>query len=285
MDNQQLSYIIKGGYMNNLIEFEQWLPLTENIIPNIKPFYMISSFGRVYSTQSNKMIKAFKYPDTGYYHIGVRMQDNTSKHFSVHRLVMMVFRPIDNPEDFEVNHKDGDKSKNYLYNLEWCIRYDNIQHAWVTGLYHQGEDHHNASLTNEQVHIICQGLEKNLSYNEIANLADIEFTSAISSCISDIKAGRRWKIISSQYTFTSERSYQLFSNEQIHYICKCLEENIDTNSILDRLKYTVKSIGEDELIKRKRCIQAIRRRSKFKDISLQYNFNNIKSSTTIETAI
>lgn len=271
--------------MNNLIEFEQWLPLTENIIPNIRPFYMVSNFGRVYSTYSNKIIKEFEYPNTGYYHIGLRMQDNTSKHFTIHRLVMMVFHPIDNPEEFEANHKDGYKSNNYDYTLEWCTRYDNIQHAWVNDLYHQGEDHHNAILTNEQVHIICQGLEKNLPYNEISNLAGIEFTSTISTCISDIKAGRRWKIISSQYTFTDELSYQLFSNEQIHYICKCFEENIDTNSILNKLEYTIESTGKDELIKRKRCIQAIRRRCKFKDISSQYNFNNIKSSTTIETAI
>ena len=271
--------------MNNLIEFEQWLPLTENIIPNIRPFYMISNFGRVYSTWSNKMIQQFEYPNTGYYHAGFRMQDNTSKHFTIHRLVMLAFKPIDNPEDFEVNHKDGYKSNNYLYNLEWTIRYDNIQHAWNTGLYHQGEDHHNAILTNEQVHIICKGLEKNLPYNEISNLAGIEFTSTISSCISDIKAGRRWKIISSQYIFTDERSYQLFTNEQVHYICKCFVENLDTNTILDKLGYSINSVESDELIKRKRCIQAIRRRSKFKDISSQYKFNNIKSSTTIETAI
>jgi len=50
----------------------------------------------------------------------------------VHRLVAILFYgKIDN---MEVNHIDGDKSNNKLYNLEWISHTDNLNHAFKTGL-------------------------------------------------------------------------------------------------------------------------------------------------------
>lgn len=47
----------------------------------------------------------------------------------VHRLVLSAFRPIENSQDFDVNHLDGDKSNNRPENLEWCTHQENIAYG------------------------------------------------------------------------------------------------------------------------------------------------------------
>jgi hypothetical protein len=59
--------------------------------------------------------------------------DNKRKTYSVHRLVMIAFKP--NPLNLpQINHKDGNKRNNNVDNLEWCNQEHNQQHAYVTGL-------------------------------------------------------------------------------------------------------------------------------------------------------
>ena len=50
------------------------------------------------------------------------------KNFLVHRLVAKAFIPNPNSYD-EVNHIDGDKSNNCMWNLEWLSRKNNVSHA------------------------------------------------------------------------------------------------------------------------------------------------------------
>ena len=84
---------------------------------------------------------------------------NGGKVLPVHRLVAEAFIP--NPECKEqVNHIDGDKSNNCVYNLEWCTNLENIRHSIDIGI----RDSH-ASPYN----MIC--VETNQKYDSMLKLS------------------------------------------------------------------------------------------------------------------
>lgn len=69
----------------------------------------------------------------GYYQVHLVRDDGGMIYISVHRLVALAF--IENPNNlFQVNHIDGDKSKNNKNNLQWITPKNNIRHAWDSGL-------------------------------------------------------------------------------------------------------------------------------------------------------
>lgn len=74
----------------------------------------------------------------------------------IHRLVLSTFRPLDNMDALEVNHKDGDKTNNNLDNLEWVTHRENQQHSYDTGLHVKGENHPQAKLADKEVMYIRQ---------------------------------------------------------------------------------------------------------------------------------
>lgn len=55
------------------------------------------------------------------------------------------------PAEHQVNHRDGDKTRNIPANLEYLTALGNSQHASRTGLLRTGERHQNSKLTVEQV--------------------------------------------------------------------------------------------------------------------------------------
>lgn len=54
---------------------------------------------------------------------------------NVHRMLAITFLECPgHPDDYQVNHIDGDKLNNDLSNLEWCTVQENVIHAYKTGL-------------------------------------------------------------------------------------------------------------------------------------------------------
>lgn len=100
-------------------------------------YYRVSNYGEVYSEKSGRLLKQTPNTD-GYLKTSLIMEDSTRKSFFVHRLVAILF--IHNPENnVEVNHKDGNKTNNKYFNLEWCTHSENLQHAWDNKLMKHSE--------------------------------------------------------------------------------------------------------------------------------------------------
>ncbi len=62
-------------------------------------------------------------------------KDGQNRDFLVARLVALTFHGTP-PENFTVNHKDGNRLNNRADNLEWLSLGDNIRHGFESGLYH-----------------------------------------------------------------------------------------------------------------------------------------------------
>ena len=92
------------------------------------PDYEVSNLGRVRKKSSRKILAQSFNRSGGY----LRVYMDGQKYY-VHRIVLSSFSNILG-ENLEVNHIDGDKENNCLWNLEWCTRQENMSHAVKTGL-------------------------------------------------------------------------------------------------------------------------------------------------------
>ena len=96
---------------------EYWVPIIgyEN--------YDISNLGRVRTGKTKQILK----PDNINYYLYVRLNGHK---VSIHRLMLKTFQPIDNADEMQVNHIDGNKHNNQLDNLEWCTSNENMLHCF-----------------------------------------------------------------------------------------------------------------------------------------------------------
>lgn len=89
------------------------------------PMYSISTFGRVKSLYTNKILKPIN--NRGYRFVTL-MKDNKRYNCAIHRLVAKAF--IANPNRYPViNHKDENKANNIITNLEWCDAKYNVNYG------------------------------------------------------------------------------------------------------------------------------------------------------------
>lgn len=89
--------------------------------------YKISEDGKVWSCINNKFLKLSK-GSHGYLMVSLCYEDTVCSYL-VHRLVAQAY--VANPENKRtVNHIDGNKSNNYVDNLEWATYTENVRHAF-----------------------------------------------------------------------------------------------------------------------------------------------------------
>lgn len=205
---------------------EIWTKITEDNIENIKPYYIVSNFGRIYNIYSEKYLTG-TIGTGGYRYCVIRLQNNCKITKKFHRIVLQAFCPNIYKENYVVNHIDGNKLNNCVWNLEWCTVQENNIHAKETGLILSGTNHPRASVTEEQVNEICKLLEQGIHTAEIYKITGIS-----SHIIESIKNKRTWTNISKFYNIDNTKILQSLSTEIVCEICKQLEQHIPDKIIM-----------------------------------------------------
>lgn len=174
--------------------------MTEIKIKNIKfnQKYMIDELGNIWSPYNGGKFLSPSPTKKGYVRIVLQTSEGR-KTFQLHRLVLETFNPIENCENLEVNHIDGDKNNNSLSNLEWCSGSFNVRHSIETGLKipAKGTQIATNKLTEKEVLEICELLKNsNLSLSEIGKQYGVS-----KHCVFDIKRKKSWQWLTVNYTF------------------------------------------------------------------------------------
>lgn len=110
--------------------------------------YYVRDDGTIYSARTNKVLSPQLDKD-GYQKVQMMSTDGKRHRYSVHRLILENFNPVEGMENLQVNHIDGNKENNKLENLEWTTCKENIQHAIDNNL--RAKINGAAKLTIEQV--------------------------------------------------------------------------------------------------------------------------------------
>ena len=142
---------------------ETWAKLIYPNIPDDLNRFEISTYGRLRNNQTQHIYK-LDILSSGYCSVRVTLGSRSKKvHILIHKAVAYTF--LTNKDGLpEVNHKDGNKTNNYVNNLEWCTSHDNQHHKYDTGLFDmdkiKGENNGASKLTWDDVKYIRQNYIK-----------------------------------------------------------------------------------------------------------------------------
>lgn len=100
-------------------------------VVGFEEYYAVSSFGRVFSKRTKIYLRSGSDSLNGYQQLILSVK-GVHKNKYIHILEAEAFLGPGNGRD--VNHIDGVKSNNHLWNLEWTTRSENILHAFRMGL-------------------------------------------------------------------------------------------------------------------------------------------------------
>lgn len=89
------------------------------------PTWEFSNHGHVRNSKTKKYYGKGQKASNGYYSIAM----TNDLRVKVHRGVMMSFSPIEKPENFVVDHIDGNRGNNNLSNLRWVFQKENARYS------------------------------------------------------------------------------------------------------------------------------------------------------------
>lgn len=182
---------------------DDFVLIPDSVVPGILPIYYASpKSGLIYNSKTRSFL-----PNNIFYnkdkYITIRVLTCYGpKCVQPHRIILTMFNYIPGCENLDVNHKDGIKYHNWLSNLEWLNRSENIQHALSTGLFNIGETRKNTILTNQEVEQICKYISEGKNNAEIIELMpETAKKCAIKNTLQNIRNGHCWTHISKKYKF------------------------------------------------------------------------------------
>lgn len=258
---------------------ELWFPLTDAEVPGIIPGrYMVSSFGYVYDKERNFFYPSRNVTKENYVFSDIRLVDGTKIHISNHILVRRKFSPFRPADSTEIDHVNGHKYQNWVWNLEYVTHKENLDRAVKTGLYPVGENQQNAIYTNDQIREICKLIQAGYTPDDIVKMLQPQMPGLRRYIVNDIKAGRQWASVSKEFDFSNMYQKQVsrpFTEDQVRLMCSGIEKFGYTKSpreIAYAIGIDMNSLSEFEQNRYINCISRLRRKLIFKDICAEYNF-------------
>lgn len=144
-------------------------------IEGLNKKYLIDENGNIFDIKENKYRKPSVTKD-GYLKVSFYIYGKYKRKL-VHRLVLMTFNPVENMENLQVNHIDGNKKNNNISNLEWCTLEENMKHAWKNNLCKNstpsGNMSHHKKIDEDTAKKIREDLKNGISYSKIAKKYNI----------------------------------------------------------------------------------------------------------------
>ena len=164
-------------YFDQLVENFTWKPS-----PNYSN-YLISEYGHVWSTISNKLLK-IQYDKDGYPRVNLR-KNYKNKTIHIHTLVLETFISK-KPKNMVARHYPDFKiTNNHYTNLKWGTLEEN-----ATDRVEHGHHHWNNCLTENQVfEIVNLVIDTNLTYQQIGEKFNVSQTY-----VSNIVNGNMWQL-------------------------------------------------------------------------------------------
>lgn len=135
-----------------------------DLYPDIKDCYVIDDTGKIRNINTGNYMKINKNCN-GYMRVSLMKKGGGTTSIQYHRLLMMLFKPVEGMEKLQINHIDGNKENNTLNNLQWVTPQENIHHAIKTGLtnfsYLQGEKTNFSHYTEKDAKLVIDLLKSN----------------------------------------------------------------------------------------------------------------------------
>lgn len=266
-----LSKYYEPNYLINKVQPEIWSCIPEYL--GVSPIYRISNYGNIISIDGSN-IRTYINND-GYVVAFLLSIDNQYHNYKIHRLVLSTFCPVQNMESLEVNHRNGIRHLNYIGNLEWCTRTENIQHSFIFGSNSNKGELNGRSIFNEDIVIkICELISKGYNNLQIVKELGLDENRATLHRISNIRNKITWTEISCNYDFPKPIEYShagegskiaKITVDEVNAICKYLEQGKSVNRIIQLLNW-------DNTKTNKNRIRSIKYKLAWVSISKNYSF-------------
>ena len=163
-------------------------------IEGYKELYQISNTGKVRSFKNkNIIILKQRKNSRGYWYVNLCI-DGKYKSITVHRLVALHF--FDKSDRNEtVNHIDGNKDNNCIFNLEWITRKENWEHAKRNNLLAMGEKNGKSKLKEKDVLEIRNLYKKSKKSKKSTHRSLAKRYNVSKTCIGLILQRKRWSFL------------------------------------------------------------------------------------------
>lgn len=256
-----------------------------SIFPEIRDYYWISNYGRVYNANTGYLTLPRLDEKSGFLMYSLK-RTSDAKDLGLHKdysiaaqnLVCPLFNGPKPGPGYLVLHLDSIKTNNYYKNLVWGRRDEIIQDN-NNDNYWNGNVYVNAKRSEDQIRKICEMLQAGITNpTEISlKVFGTDPDPSIYSLIRHIKDRTVWTSVSKDYNFDGLGHRNFTPDYIIEVMCLYMQNNPNsayTASLDEILQYSnidISTIDKSTLKRYKMALHQLRYKGAYKKITSNYN--------------